>query len=709
MKGNRYTSALIGAALATCAGFGATACVATGLELSVNLWVLLIGCLVISGIMALFFSLRKGGRILLGLSALTLAILLPSRIFIGQLLGICHQAATFYSMAYGFPVPEMLQNAASHGHILPLLVVAGLISLTVTWTVVRRYPPALSVFLTILPLICCFIVTDTVPGLLYLLIWLFAIAMLILTQLVRLRSSRSANRLTVMLASPVVIGLVLLALVMPREDFKPPLTLDNFQSAIDWIGSHIPFIGQTSDGKLVINFVSDFPKDINLENLDDRYTGNAAVLEITTDNGGEIYLRAKDYDRYTGNGWTSSERSERFSPPHISLTDGTSHISIRILGSRTQVLVPYYPAGDVHLENGMLSTEKSDRHYSFSTVILREDWEEQLRSGVAFSTPPADSRYLELPAETAARAERILSKIIGLGGNDTPTTANRIGNYVRRSAVYSLEVERMPEGEDFAIWFLTEADAGYCVHFATAATVLLRAQGIPARMVEGYAFTAEAGEVTQIRQDRAHAWVEYYADGVGWVVLDPTPADGENTPAPTTGPTQPVTTKPTTKVTRPGVTGTSGKPTTSGNATVSGNVSVDFTGSTGTGQDSSTKHLPPWLVQVLIGLVICASIPAVIFGQWFLRRYRKLQRMRKGPANRRALVCYRETKRICRALKTEIPESLVALAEKARFSQHTLTTDELSAANAAYRTCLQALHQGRWYQKLIWRFLLALY
>ena len=42
------------------------------------------------------------------------------------------------------------------------------------------------------------------------------------------------------------------------------------------------------------------------------------------------------------------------------------------------------------------------------------------------------------------------------------------------------------DSEDFAIWFLTEADTGYCIHFATAAVVLLRAAGIPARYVDGY-------------------------------------------------------------------------------------------------------------------------------------------------------------------------------------------------------------------------------
>ena len=58
--------------------------------------------------------------------------------------------------------------------------------------------------------------------------------------------------------------------------------------------------------------------------------------------------------------------------------------------------------------------------------------------------------------------------------------ADIIGNYVRGSAKYNLQTPKMPqEQEDFALWFLNDSDRGYCIHFASAATVLLRAAGIP--------------------------------------------------------------------------------------------------------------------------------------------------------------------------------------------------------------------------------------
>ena len=72
-----------------------------------------------------------------------------------------------------------------------------------------------------------------------------------------------------------------------------------------------------------------------------------------------------------------------------------------------------------------------------------------------------------------------------------------------------------PEAEDFAVWFLEEGETGYCVHFATAATVLLRAAGVPARYVTGYMAPVEASTPTTVSADQAHAWRNIMNPGWG--------------------------------------------------------------------------------------------------------------------------------------------------------------------------------------------------
>lgn len=95
------------------------------------------------------------------------------------------------------------------------------------------------------------------------------------------------------------------------------------------------------------------------------------------------------------------------------------------------------------------------------------------------------------------------------------------------------DAESAAEDEDFVVEFLTGTRSGYSVHYATAATLMLRYFGVPARYVEGYVLnTAQldeegeqvgpGGEYT-LTEKQAHAWVEYYLDGVGWLPYDVTP------------------------------------------------------------------------------------------------------------------------------------------------------------------------------------------
>jgi transglutaminase-like putative cysteine protease len=72
--------------------------------------------------------------------------------------------------------------------------------------------------------------------------------------------------------------------------------------------------------------------------------------------------------------------------------------------------------------------------------------------------------------------------------------------------------------------FLFESRNGFCAHYAGAMTFVLRAAGIPARVVAGYQGGEynPGGDYVQVRQFDAHAWVEYWQAGKGWVSVDPT-------------------------------------------------------------------------------------------------------------------------------------------------------------------------------------------
>jgi hypothetical protein len=74
--------------------------------------------------------------------------------------------------------------------------------------------------------------------------------------------------------------------------------------------------------------------------------------------------------------------------------------------------------------------------------------------------------------------------------------------------------------------FVFEKKRGWCEYFASAAAVLLRLQGVPARYVTGFSMAGaeRAGGHYLVRESDAHAWIEAYVPGRGWIEADPTPA-----------------------------------------------------------------------------------------------------------------------------------------------------------------------------------------
>jgi len=99
-----------------------------------------------------------------------------------------------------------------------------------------------------------------------------------------------------------------------------------------------------------------------------------------------------------------------------------------------------------------------------------------------------------------------------------------LANFAAAPFTYTLTPQLLPN--DPIDGFLFETKEGFCEHFAASFVVLMRAAGIPARIVTGY----QGGEYNTIseyfmvRQSDAHAWAEVYLDGDGWVRVDPTAA-----------------------------------------------------------------------------------------------------------------------------------------------------------------------------------------
>lgn len=96
---------------------------------------------------------------------------------------------------------------------------------------------------------------------------------------------------------------------------------------------------------------------------------------------------------------------------------------------------------------------------------------------------------------------------------------------LRDNYIYSLAPFEPAPGQDPIDFFVNEKKSGFCVHFASVCTMMMRDLGVPARMVQGYRvpnWGIGFSEI-EVRNADAHAWCEILTPDAGWIVLEPTP------------------------------------------------------------------------------------------------------------------------------------------------------------------------------------------
>ena len=139
--------------------------------------------------------------------------------------------------------------------------------------------------------------------------------------------------------------------------------------------------------------------------------------------------------------------------------------------------------------------------------------------------PIVQEKYLSLPGSVEEQTLLLAQQIAAQADNDFDRAA-ALCSYLQRSFPYTLNQSKPPRSRDFVSWFLFEEQKGYCTSFASALAVMGRAIGLPTRYVEGYAVDPDEDSIARVTQEDAHAWVEIYFSGFGWLPFDPTPGTG---------------------------------------------------------------------------------------------------------------------------------------------------------------------------------------
>jgi transglutaminase-like putative cysteine protease len=134
-----------------------------------------------------------------------------------------------------------------------------------------------------------------------------------------------------------------------------------------------------------------------------------------------------------------------------------------------------------------------------------------------------DPQWLEVPGDLPSGVRALAASLV-VNAPNRLNAVDAVEEYLRTTEKYNLNSPVPKPGEDAVDDFLFVSHQGFCEQFATAAVIMLRTQGIPARLVTGYVggeSTTDPGERV-FRGSDAHAWVQVFYPGVGWVNSDPT-------------------------------------------------------------------------------------------------------------------------------------------------------------------------------------------
>ncbi|MBE7079823.1 MAG: transglutaminase domain-containing protein [Clostridiales bacterium] len=261
----------------------------------------------------------------------------------------------------------------------------------------------------------------------------------------------------------------------------------------------------------------------------------APLFSFVVGQDGMVYFRFKSFGDYEYNGWAEAEvyTSADLTVNPLQFVGlalqnagyGMTTIAVTDIQGGTYWMLPYYAMDDNNNLNDVVIDKGTWDSYTMNMYLYDyftggtlslagteyEEMEQAYRDFVY-------SQYVSLPKDTKAEMLKIIDKQ-GFSAA-SPTIIKDVANFISDYLPYDIKTKDY-EG-DRAVYFFTKAETALCRYYATAATAVYRALGIPARYVSGFAAKGAAGKEVEVTAMDAHAWVEVYIDGLGWIPVEVT-------------------------------------------------------------------------------------------------------------------------------------------------------------------------------------------
>ncbi|MFZ5989028.1 MAG: DUF4129 domain-containing transglutaminase family protein, partial [Bacillota bacterium] len=237
----------------------------------------------------------------------------------------------------------------------------------------------------------------------------------------------------------------------------------------------------------------------------------------------KFYLQNVVGDYYREHGvkiWNSSDEGYlrdiiRFSPNGEVLTARVYDFLSSYFSQQTAL--PQYSHQNFNLHmikgsNGLFSTNYEDLLNRFDDLVK-----------LTYYLNDVYNKYLMIPPIVPQRVRDLALSITSEESNNYDKV-KAIEKYLSSNYTYTLTPGATPSGRDFVDYFLFDQKEGYCAYYASSMVILTRSIGIPARYVEGYVLPPRPvkGDLYEVTNQQAHAWVEVYFEGIGWVPFEPT-------------------------------------------------------------------------------------------------------------------------------------------------------------------------------------------
>ena len=283
--------------------------------------------------------------------------------------------------------------------------------------------------------------------------------------------------------------------------------------------------------------------------------GDQTVLLVDAPTDRRYYWRSRIFDTYEAGRWTPAadiRLHDEQAPFNVTLENDLARIPIQqeftiaLSGSRLIYTAPQPSIIDLTVRADLRYTASeadANRAMNISvirpTTVLRRGDTYTATSMMSIATATElrqastaypewiESIYFYVSPSITDRTRNLASQIVVDANASNPYDMSRaIEGWLRRNIVYNENIPAPPNDQDPVDWVLFDGLEGYCNYYASAMIMMLRSQGIPARMAAGFAqgdYDIEQGGFVVTERD-AHTWVEVYFPGYGWIEFEPTAA-----------------------------------------------------------------------------------------------------------------------------------------------------------------------------------------